>query len=78
MRASRSQALVIDACVASSKIIISHDERAREAFSSAASKVHALKDLTWVNPDCEEEDVVAWLQAGARPERHRQFIVKGS
>ncbi len=69
---------LIEAALASSKIIISHDETAREAFSLAASKVHELKDITWINPDCGEEDVVAWLQAGAKPERHREFIGKNS
>ena len=63
--------LLIEAAIATDKIVISLDERVRELFVKAAADIERLKQVAWVNPDVEnreEEGAIAWLKNGAEVE----------
>jgi hypothetical protein len=64
---------LLEAAIATDKIVISLDDNtARTFFSKAASQVDQLKDIVWVNPDkIEEEKPIEWLRNGANPDRDR-------
>ncbi len=63
--------LLIEAAIATDKIVISLDERVRELFIKATADIEGLKQVAWVNPDVEnreEEGAIAWLKNGAEIE----------
>jgi hypothetical protein len=64
---------LIEAALASDRIVISLDETARGLFSTAARRVRALKLVVWVNPDRSEEEPIDWLEGGAERESHRRL-----
>lgn len=64
---------LIDAALATDKIVISLDERVRKLFAKAAEQVNELKDIIWVNPAKPEEQAIIWLENGAEPEIERQL-----
>ncbi|NER98862.1 MAG: hypothetical protein F6J86_34400 [Symploca sp. SIO1B1] len=64
---------LLEAALASDKTIISLDEKtARRFFRRAAKESSILQTIVWVNPNrVEEEQPIAWLEAGAIPEEKR-------
>lgn len=64
---------LIEAAVASDRLISSQDERARRVFSSASTRVGELRVIVWVNPTRKDQDPVGWLRDGARTEVSRQL-----
>jgi len=56
---------LIEAALGADGILISFDEEARRLFQKAAVTVGELRDITWVNPENEEEKSIQWLDAGA-------------
>ncbi|MCL1464925.1 hypothetical protein [Argonema galeatum] len=65
--------LLIEAALATDKIVISLDDRVRKFFAKAAEQVNELKDIVWVNPARPEEQALLWLENGAEPEIERQL-----
>jgi hypothetical protein len=67
---------LIEAAMATDKIVISLDDNtARTLFSKASAKVNELKDIVWVNPDkIEEEKPIEWLKNGAEAESERLLV----
>ncbi|MGM3308984.1 hypothetical protein ACSQ6I_23890 [Anabaena sp. WFMT] len=67
---------LIEAALATEKIVISLDDNtARKFFSEAAVKIDELKDIIWVNPDkIEAEQPIEWLRNGAEAESDRLLI----
>lgn len=67
---------LIEAALATDKIVISLDENtARKFFSEAAAKIDELKDIVWVNPDqVEEEQPLLWLEKGAMAQSDRLLV----
>lgn len=53
--------------------VVALDEAARRLFSQLAGDRTALRDVVWVNPGRLEEEPVAWLEKGARPEKERRL-----
>ncbi|BAY92851.1 MULTISPECIES: hypothetical protein [unclassified Tolypothrix] len=64
---------LIEAALATDRIVISLDDKtARTLFSSASKKVEELQDIVWVNPDkIEVEKPIEWLKNGAELESDR-------
>jgi len=64
---------LIEAAIATDKIVISCDDNtARKFFSRAALQVDELKDIVWVNPTkVEEEKPIEWLEKGAEAQSDR-------
>ncbi|QXE22859.1 hypothetical protein B6N60_01545 [Richelia sinica FACHB-800] len=64
---------LIEAALATDKIVISLDDNtARKFFSAASVQIDCLKNIVWVNPDkVEEETPIEWLKNGAEVESDR-------
>lgn len=62
---------LIEAALASDRLIVSCDDRARALFRGAAAHVPELRLVVWVNPEQTEEDAIRWLREGARSGRMR-------
>ncbi|MBD2692356.1 hypothetical protein [Anabaena catenula] len=67
---------LIEAALATDKIVISLDDNtARKFFSEASIKIDKLKDIVWVNPDkVDEEQPIEWLRNGAKVESDRLLM----
>ena len=67
---------LIEAALATDKIVISLDDNtARKFFSEAFVKIDELKDIVWVNPDkVDEEQPIEWLRNGAKVESDRLLM----
>jgi hypothetical protein len=72
----RAETAVIEAALATDKIVISLDDNtARKFFSEASVKIDELKDIVWVNPDkVDEEQPIEWLRNGAKVESDRLLM----
>ena len=64
---------LLEASLAADSIIISLDDKVRFHFTVVAERISEIREIVWVNPDKTEEQAVAWLEAGAAPEKHRQL-----
>jgi hypothetical protein len=62
---------LIEAAMATDRVIISLDETVRALFSEAARGVSELRIVLWANPDKTEEGCLVWLEAGAKAETRR-------
>ena len=64
---------LIEAAIATDKIVISCDDNtARKFFSRAAIQVDELKDIVWLNPTkVEEEKPIEWLEKGTEAQSDR-------
>ena len=64
---------LLEAAIATDKIIISLDEKARTPFDKAAKSIKELHEIMWVNPNKSEENALIWLESGAAKEKQRQL-----
>ena len=64
---------LIEAAVATDRLVASQDERARRAFGNASDNVGELRQIVWINPTQDDEKPIDWLQKGAKAEVHRQL-----
>ena len=64
---------LIRAAAATDETILSRDRRALGLFCEACAVLPDLGRIVWANPDRPEEEVLAWLRAGAKPEESRQI-----
>ena len=64
---------LIEAAIATDRLVTSKDESARGVFKDASNGVVDLQQIVWVNPTCDNEDPIEWLQNGARAEAHRML-----
>ncbi len=58
-------ACLIEAALATDRIVASLDEQVRELFRRATDRVGELRAIVWVNPEREEDDPILWLERGA-------------
>jgi hypothetical protein len=71
--AMRKDLHLIEAALASDQLVASLDETVREFFVQSAATLKQLKNICWVNPTKEEDDVVEWLANGAKSEKSRRL-----
>lgn len=75
--AVRKDIHLIEAALATDKIVISLDDNtARRFFALAAQGVEELRELkaiAWVNPDKPDERPIEWLKNGAKAEPERML-----
>jgi hypothetical protein len=64
---------LLEAALTTDKVILALDEKARKPLKTTAQVVEEISPIVWVNPDKPEEGTIAWLEAGAEPEKHRQL-----
>ena len=69
--AMRKDFLLIEAAIATDRIVISLDDTAKGLFAVAARSVGELKNIAWVNPGQAEEQPILWLENGAKSETPR-------
>jgi hypothetical protein len=62
---------LLEAALATDKMVASADETVRKLFSHLAGQVASVKQIMWVNPSHSEEAVIDWLKNGARVENPR-------
>ncbi len=64
---------LIEAAIATDRLVTSRDKEAREAFGNASDNVGELRQIVWVNPTQADEKPIDWLRNGAKTEAHRQL-----
>ena len=64
---------LIEAAIATDRLITSRDKRARRAFGDAADAMSELRRVVWVDPTCDGEKPIDWLQNGAQAEARRRL-----
>jgi hypothetical protein len=62
---------LVEAALATDRIVLSRDERVRKLFGKAAEPIPQIGEIHWANPERIEEAVVAWLSDGARADPKR-------
>ena len=62
---------LVEAALATDRLITSQDERVRSALRTASNNVGELKRIVWVNPTRSDEAPIDWLRDGAKIEEHR-------
>lgn len=63
---------LIEAAMATDRIIVSRDDTARGLFSGVSKTVGEIRKVIWVNP-VEELDPCSWLEKGASAEDRRML-----
>ena len=71
--ATEKDAHLIEAAIATDRLVTSRDEKARRLFGCASVAVGQLRQIVWVNPTKADETPIEWLRNGARAEAHRQL-----
>lgn len=71
--AAEKDAHLIEAAIATDRLVTSQDEKARRLFGCASFAVGQLRQIVWVNPTKADERPIDWLENGARAEAHRQL-----
>ena len=66
---------LIEAAIATDRLVTSKDESARGVFKGASDGVVDLQQIVWVNPTCDNETPIEWLENGALDEKHRMLGV---
>lgn len=64
---------LVEAALATDRVIISLDDSVRRLLSGASISVGELRQLLWANPADEDEDLLTWLTAGAKNEKERRL-----
>jgi hypothetical protein len=72
-RAIAKDAHLVEAAVATDRIIVSLDEEVRGHLCGVCPQVSEVREILWANPAREEEGVPSWLERGARVEKKRKL-----
>jgi hypothetical protein len=64
---------LLEAAIATDRIVTSLNERDRNRFASICDDVPQIRDVVWANPDKPEEQCIGWLKSGAPTEEFRQL-----
>jgi hypothetical protein len=64
---------LIEAALATDRVVISLDETARAYFAGVAGHIGELRSVAWVNPDRVDEELIAWLEGGAEAEPRQRL-----
>ena len=57
---------LVEAAIATDRVVISCDDKARGAFRRTAADIGALRSVAWVNPTETPGKVLKWLDKGAK------------
>ncbi len=72
-RAVLKDAHLLEAALQADRIVISRDEEVRVLFRQCCPAVKEIRNVLWANPEIEAEEVVPWLEGGARMEASRRL-----
>lgn len=62
---------LVEAALATDQTVTSLDDIVRNLFASTSRTAGELRSIVWVNPDKTQEQAIAWLENGAKPEKKR-------
>jgi hypothetical protein len=65
---------LIEAAIATDRLIASLDRNARGHFRRLAAALNPLRRIVWVDPSIEKERAVDWLEKGAPDQSHRRLL----
>ena len=60
---------LVEAAIATDNCVVSLDATVKAMFAAAAASVAELMAIDWVNPDCDFQQAVEWLDDGAPANR---------
>jgi len=61
---------LIEAALATDRVVLSRDVEARQLLAAAAEEVPELREVGWVVPsEGNIDEVIRWMKAGAKPRR---------
>ncbi len=69
----RKDAHLIEAALVTDSRVASCDDAVRGHFAKLATAFQMIRHLIWVNPAIAEEEVIDWLENGARAEQSRRL-----
>ena len=64
---------LLEAAIATDRLVASRDERARAHFRRVSGKIREIQSIVWVNPTSENDAPIQWLSSGAATEANRQL-----
>jgi len=64
---------LIEAALATDRIVISLDDTVRRLFAGASVNIRELRPVVWANPATEGEELLNWIKAGAKDEKERRL-----
>ena len=70
-KAMEKDCLLIEAALATGKIVLSFDEKVRGHFERSSKDVAELHSIMWANPSHPAEGVVTWILAGCERTQDR-------
>jgi hypothetical protein len=73
LRAIAKDIHLLEAALATDRIVISRDEEVRRLFREACGEVREIRQVSWANPEIEVEGVADWVREGARAEAKRRL-----
>jgi hypothetical protein len=62
---------LLEAALASDKIVISIDKEARDLFSKASKTIGEIKEIGWCDPTDRPTEIKTWLEEGAEIESEK-------
>lgn len=64
---------LLEAALATDRIVLSMDETAYYHFCDAAATLSQIRPVMWANPERAADDCITWLTTGAKPETKRRI-----
>lgn len=61
---------LLEAAIATDKTVVSLDNTVRNLFAATTKQITEIRDIVWVNPNEAEGKTQAWLEKGAKPDKH--------
>lgn len=61
---------LLEAALATDKTVVSLDNTVRNLFVAATEQLTEIRGIVWVNPNEDEKKTQAWLEKGAKPDKH--------
>lgn len=68
--------ILLEAALKADRIVASMDDQARGHFAAAAKRIERIQEIVWVNPCRDPEQVIEWLEGGAKPRASYQLHPK--
>ena len=71
--AMEKDAHLLEAAIQHDRIVLSWDEAMRQILREVAAEIREVAQILWANPEREDDEVLVWLEGGARVEAGRRL-----
>jgi hypothetical protein len=71
--AMEKDAHLIEAAIQHDRIVLSRDEAMRQILRNVSAEIREVAQILWANPALEDDEVLVWLEGGARIEAARRL-----